>query len=786
MKKLLILALAAVATAPITSARVLTPDEALARATVSKSGLAKAPSTSSMTLLHEIRNDGVPAVYIFDRKDDKGFLILSADDCAPSILGFADDGSAALALKPSAMQYWLENLASEIASMRNSVTTALATERSSAPKNDIAPMCKTLWGQDAPYNNDCPLDSDNKRSVTGCVATAMAQIIRYHAYPTQGQGTKEYQWTNSANVKSTLTFDYQTTFNFAAMKDSYNGAYSASSAAEVAKLMYACGVGVEMGYSSSESGAVSTAVPAALIDYFKYDKGLHIAFRRSYYSADWNDLIYENLSEFGPIYFSGRNATGGHAFVCDGYQDGYYHFNWGWEGISNGYFLLSALNPQAQGTGGSSGGYDEDQQVILGITPEQHNATPYYVVAWGNGVRFAQSTTDDKKITLSGSTGPSQSTGIYNYGGITIPSVTFGYEIVDAANESTFGGTVRTSALKANYGLSGYNVTLPSLAAGTYTLYSAYSTDNGITWLRTPATLSCGTSATITVSATGKYTVADNSVLPLALGGNPSCTPLYVDSSFKIKLPLKNPNNVEYSGSFYPAFGTVSNGRFTTVARGLSTSVILEPDATEDVDYVGEFYTTGSNQLTAGNYTMVFVDASGNIIDGQGYSVTINEANTASVQVTNFAVTNSGAADQNELTMTGNLTLTSGSFFGNPLILYIFPSTGGTSLQGSMTPTFFASGSAATPITISTSFTAGVPNKSYFAMLHDGAGWVSNQAYFTLSPTSSIEDVITDTNVTNEYYNLQGVRVNNPGNGAYIKIETSADGTRHASKRLSR
>ncbi len=368
------LALAAIVPA---EARRLDPQEALSRAgsimpgsssTGAKptaAGAAERPRL--MATGPAVASDGTPAYYIFT--DGSTGMVTTADDRLRPVLGYFDAPSDGAGMPP-ALSAWLEDLAREQQAFLASPEAASADPLSRAPGSDlsalystltpIAPLVKTHWGQNAPYNNDCPV-AGGKRCVTGCVATAMAQVLYYH------------QWTDckDATARNTTTgmtykFTKGKTFDWDLMVDNYNKtAASDASKAAVADLMYACGMSVNMQYSPSGSGAV-TSVPG-FVNYFGYDPATTEIYRSDYQAVQWESMIWNYLSNFGPIIYSGR-GDGGHTFVMDGYDtDGLFHINWGWDGYYEGYFSLTALNPY--GPTNYTSGYTGSQSMALVYKP---------------------------------------------------------------------------------------------------------------------------------------------------------------------------------------------------------------------------------------------------------------------------------------------------------------------------------------------------------------------------------------------------------------------------------
>lgn len=343
----------------------LSPEEALQRAEVGHNRKVK---SALMPKLLETRFDidGNPVIYIFTYSGDEGFMLVSADDAVTPLLGYSENNSFALRNPSPEINSWLSYYEGQIRDCRDSGPLKITGTRFDKPA--IEPMIKTKWDQNYPYNSLCP-SVGNKNVVTGCVATAMAQVMKYWEYPLKGKGSITFR---PASVGQDLTMDFSATeFDWANMQNSYKAA-SATSIKAVATLMKACGYSVRMDYGLGSSGAKSDDIDEALVTYFGYDSGVK-RLKRSNYSNqdDWNEMIYNELATIGPIIYSGQSTAGGHCFVCDGYDgNGMFHINWGWGGLSDGYFVLNDLSPSQQGTGGgSSYGFNAYQGVIVGIMP---------------------------------------------------------------------------------------------------------------------------------------------------------------------------------------------------------------------------------------------------------------------------------------------------------------------------------------------------------------------------------------------------------------------------------
>ena len=318
----------------------------------------------------------VSGLYVFNVEDNGGFVIVSNDDRTIPILGFSEKGSLDPDNMPSNMKAWLQGYADEIAWLAGHGQTITGPKKArqkvgSHSTDAIAPLITTTWNQDAPYNNLCPKYDGTNKAATGCVATAMAQVMKYHEWPTSA--TQPIPGYTSPSYGLSLSSLPATTFDWANMKDDYSLSYTAAEGNAVATLMQYCGYSVQMNYGP-ESGSNTDFVAEALKTYFAYNTETTKFVMRSYYtSANWADLIYHELANGRPVVYGGMSSGGGHEFVCDGYkyEDGtdFFHINWGWGGQSDNYYVLSALDPDQQGIGGSTStdGYHYGQDAVIGI-----------------------------------------------------------------------------------------------------------------------------------------------------------------------------------------------------------------------------------------------------------------------------------------------------------------------------------------------------------------------------------------------------------------------------------
>ena len=434
-----------------------------------------------------------PAFYAVNTSG--GYVLVSADDRLTPILGYCD-GEARFDMDsiPPSMRFWLEEYEFEY-SILNSQSSTLHAQPSplhsplATLTAEIAPLVGCKWNQKAPYNLLAPCYDGVNHVAAGCVATAMAQVMYAYQYPSRGTGNHSYLWQseNDETLSATLSANFgATTYDWEAMLPSYTSSASENSQMAVATLMYHCGVAVDMGYDCNaghESGAVTSKVPVALATYFGYDSHYQ-SIRKDIYPADsLETIIYTELSLQHPVLVSGQNKSGGHAFVCDGYDGkGYFHFNWGWGGQSDGYFLLSALNPSSQGVGGTGNGYNKNTTFFIGLQPQNDDAKVQPQQLAADSITVS-STTLSRKSAFSVSAYRIQNYGMDNYQG------TWGVALYDEDD------TQMTALLStADFSLkSGYyrtvpstfsSVTIPSTVKnGTYRLCCVYK-DPAYGWSR--------------------------------------------------------------------------------------------------------------------------------------------------------------------------------------------------------------------------------------------------------------------------------------------------------------
>ncbi len=330
---------------------------------------------------NEVKSDKVenPYYFIFNVNDNDGFVIISGDDATLPVLGYSYKGKIETGNLPHAFIKWMEEYKKQIKYIRaNNIAQTdeikakwqtLKTDTRYKSGNEIQsvnPLLTSTWNQSPYYNNMCPKKSE--RAVTGCVATAMAQIMKYHNHPYQGSGFHSYVEDDYGTLFANFGITEYDWSNMPNWLDSYS---SSTEIDAVATLMYHCGVSVEMNYGVDVS-SISSLEPVtnALKNYFQYENTVAFVKRSDYNFSNWITLLKNELENNRPIEYAGIGSGGGHAFVLDGYSGEYFHINWGWGGYSDGNFLIDVLDPLSLGTGGGEGGYNSNQQAIIGIKPK--------------------------------------------------------------------------------------------------------------------------------------------------------------------------------------------------------------------------------------------------------------------------------------------------------------------------------------------------------------------------------------------------------------------------------
>lgn len=407
------------------------------------------------------------AYYVFNA--NRGYVIVAGDDRAPAVLGYSDQSTFDANSIPDAMQELLNGYTAQI----NALSKGGKSVKLAPSGPAIHPLVTANWSQNSPYNILFPILNNGQQAVAGCVATAMAQVLYYWKHPTQVTTTLPEYTSQTLNIYMPALEPVD--FNWDAMQDTYLSNDTVSEGAvAAARLTLYCAQSLQMDFLYGSSGANTTRIPRIIANYFGYKASARCEYRSNYTTQSWADFIYSELAEGRPLIYSGSKASSGHAFICDGYDgEGLFHINWGWNGMSNGYYVLNVLNPDAQGTGSASEayGYIYDQYVVAGIEPGEADSE-FAVTAGEVALNGAVTTrTSSNANFIANVTGR-----FYNYTPQTI-SVSFGWGLYDG---ETLLATLYNSGgnLPSGYYYSTNNQDLSfgrNITSGTYRIVPIYS-----------------------------------------------------------------------------------------------------------------------------------------------------------------------------------------------------------------------------------------------------------------------------------------------------------------------
>ncbi|MBR3578771.1 MAG: thiol protease/hemagglutinin PrtT [Bacteroidales bacterium] len=371
MKHSYLIILLCLSTLTLTASPV-TPEEGLTAAThFMKSQLGTAPIAMQLVQTGQSRSRGVLTDCYYIYNVENGFVIVSADTRVRPILGYSTEGVFNPADVPFGMQELLDSYTDEIEAIVANVAEPDAQlqaqwqalmDGSYEPQRGGRSVSALLdnetginnWQQNNGYNYYCPADASGPggHCYVGCCALSMGQIIHYWEYPTQGTGAHSYECNHSTSLNGqygdygTLSVNFgNTTYNYAIMPNNLNSSTPSNQILAIAKLLYHCGVSIEMWYGNQGSMGFHTDIANALETYFGYDECMTVW--KDSYSGDWANLLKSDLDLGRPIIYCAYASEGGHEFVCDGYDDSdYFHFNMGWGGVYNGYYAIDNLNAQ--------------------------------------------------------------------------------------------------------------------------------------------------------------------------------------------------------------------------------------------------------------------------------------------------------------------------------------------------------------------------------------------------------------------------------------------------------
>lgn len=631
MKQRFLLVLSALLTTALALAGPVSKEEAKSKAAEfmsSRYAASRGTVSTAEPLMVLDRGD----YFVFNMGTDDGFVIVCGDDRAPAILAYSDRGTFDAQNIPTNMQAFLQGYADEIQHMPET-----AAARAEAPKKvvkqTISPLIETIWNQDRPYNNLCPLFlNTTERCVTGCVATAMAQVMFYHKWPDQvakdipaydgGRSWSGYGKIHVDGVAAGSVLDWSKMwlaypYYKSSVAEASLGADEQAANLAVAQLMAYCGRSISMDYANGSSGGSMGSIYNAaqsLVEYFDYDAGIQYVNRTNYSSAEWTNLLYTELAENRPVLYGGQSSGGGHAFVVDGYEGGYFHVNWGWGGDYDCHVLLSEMNPyNNSGIGASSSddGYSFLQDAIIHVQKNVGTVVPEEPAVMGTG---SIATTGETTLTRGGDgnfTVP-MTMATWNLSGST-NTFDIGYGVYDANGNTLQKAFLCATSREYNptYGDPALSATLSfgdGWADGSYRIVGISRVTGSDTWNKNSVSDSRYLLAVIKANQMRLLTPSvDIKASGISVEGTKKA-----QSGHTVTATIQN-LSTDYNGYLYLfANGKLVGGKIVEVAALGST--------TFSIDFYPE---------TAGTYTLkLTTDIAGTTVIGSG-SVTIESADVA-------------------------------------------------------------------------------------------------------------------------------------------------------------
>lgn len=804
-------------------AEQLTPEQALQRALTERSAPAlrlTAPAVRpDMKLTYIGSEAGFNGYYVFSG-EKQGFCIVAADDVVDTpILGYSETGSFDGDNMPANVKWFLDGYTSEIKAMsargrKSGAPAVINTTFDAASRHDVAPICKTKWNQDAPYWDMCPT-KDDRHAYTGCVATAVAQIMKAHNWPDTGTGKVSYV----AQGFGTQSVDFsQSTYDWDNMLNTYGDDATDQQKQAVAKLMYDIGVASHMMYGLDGSGAVSNDAVAGLVANFKYSKGIRSLMRETFYYDEFVEILYQEMAAGRPVLCGGSNYSGGgHAFVIDGFRtDGYFHLNWGWGGMSDGYFLVNGLDPETQGAGGSTAGYTMSLEAMVGIEPDRDGTSQVNPYLFMNIDFVTPATSYTRTSNVQFMKGVS-GFGIYNYTPQQL-DVQMGVRLEnEATSEVSYVGG-QTSTLRFQYGLIRYTVPASNFPTdGNYVVTPAFKYNDK--WYDVDVNISCVQSMRLEASNQElKFTPINSTV-------SPKISNFEVPSEVYLNRPFQVSADLSSTGGEY--FATVAlillKGNAMVAVLDMCQVDVLDgdskhlswtaylPDASQQGGVAAGNYKIGIYRYngSSGTATAIgFTTPAVTVKDAPNLSYRLSSYKFGASQATGASPTNPAVVNANDFKASSVLKVTSGYFAD--MVFGIFFDKSGNMIGTTSQKFISASANEETTIELTGDYSGILrPETDYlFAFYGTYTGYLGATRYLRTDSSSAIEstsvavdtrlypnpvvDVLTVESAERiakvEIYSLSGTLVAmaaGDGNNAQVDMTSLASGMYIASVKLA-
>lgn len=712
----------------------------------------KAPASNSLELVFTLKeNDSAEAnklIYVFNKGKNNGFVVVSGSDKANPVLGYSNTGTFDAYKIPDGLNFWLNGLAEEIKLLENEIENIhfevktldgdfLKIKSASQFSSSVDPLLGNIkWNQGEPYNNLCPvIPGTSQRTVTGCVATGMAQVMKYHQWPVSGTGSNSYT-TTTHSIPLSVDFS-STTYDWVNMTSSYNAGSTEIQKNAIATLMYHCGVTTNMDYDLS-SGTTTTKMANALINNFGYDANMNKVMRDFYSRNEWINFLKTELNALRPVLYGGQSNSGGHLFVCDGYDtNDYFHFNWGWGGMSDGYYAISALNPSSQGIGGSSGGYNSYQDIIIGMQKPNPVTTPFNIIYMREPLVSSNVSVQrnaNTTITLKKT---------FNFGVNTFKG-SIGLGLYQNDNLVNVVKSL-TTEIQPNYGFNDYsinNVSIPTgIANGTYKLHTIYKPTGETNWSIVRSYVGTPNYLYVQVSSSDvTYTNVSDFGPNLTLNSISVTGNIYQQKTGRFVVEITNTGE-EYNSIL---------GVYLQSKTNSSVYQLITEDANIATNETATYYINKTITLEPGEYFLAAmydpknIRAAASSLSQMGNVQTINILATPTATPIFLLTTPISFPDNNDVNkdydvLTANI-INTGGYFENKMIAFVFPLEGGSSLTYVGYQDVFFDPNEQKNVTFEGNINL-VPNQyQIITYYRDGTAWVRllptqySKGYFTIKP----------------------------------------------------
>ncbi|MBQ0021308.1 MAG: C10 family peptidase [Bacteroidales bacterium] len=779
-----------------TQAQEISAEQSLQRAvaTMSKKSYArKVRGKADFTLTHIQTSDsnGKALYYVFRNERSEGFMITAADQRANAVLGYTENGSYEQALSNPAFQSWMGtcqdvmqwlsnkevtgheaavpefNIPDRVVSNADRSLSLTIPGRRYAQDNTLPESVEPLlggiiWGQNAPFNRLCPpFPLFDLTCAAGCVATAMAQIMKYYQWPKQGTGQNSYV---SDTYGFELSADFsQSIYDWDNMLDDYSNGYTEQQANAVAKLMSDIGIAIDTDYDL-ESTAYHSLATTAMVTNFGYNKGMQEYYREFFSYAEWNDLLKNELAASRPILMGGHKRDGGigHEFVLDGYdKDGMYHVNWGMTGIGNGYYDINLMNAKILGMVDEGDGYLAHQEIAVNCFPDKDGTS----VAHPMLATFNEITMKDNIISSEVA-----NIGMGEYVGKCGYVATIDDEIVASLFWEAKKGFSYYKSTLLTCSLDELGITPEMVGIKKCKVYPAY--DDG-TGLKAPLSIaSLQNYILLSVDERGQFVTervhADNT--------NPICKSIEFTRDYA-GYPIKATalvGNEENSKTFDCDIEMLILDENHELMAGGSSFAYIDAGKTAKLDFVCK--PVKDKVLEAGKTYEVVLHyikyETRKVIPGEKVTFTLKDPGAEpSLTYSEFALDKTVLAPGEDITISFNVHNTGGFCVEK---FYVFAFKGGEREESESMYSFpvlevdLPNGTS----TFTSTLTVESGEDDYYVQVNSARGGlnpVSPYLKFSVKSSSTGVSNVANTPDSAHYYDLQGRRVANPSKGIYVK-----------------